>query len=63
MYEKLVGKEVKVVHKDGSHISVTEGILSEYDDEIKTIHINTFKGKNVYISAAAIEKLEVLSDE
>jgi hypothetical protein len=62
MYEKLVGKRVKVVHKDGSYISVTEGTLREYSEDIKTLHITTFKGKDCYITASAIEKLEVLDE-
>ena len=61
MYEKLVGKQVKIVHEDGDRIIVTNGIIQAYDDSIKTIQIfSEYTKKDSYINAKTIQKLEVL---
>lgn len=61
MYNKLVGRHVKIVHEDGSHITVTTGILKAYDDSIKTIQVfSEHQQTDFYINAKNIQKLEVL---
>lgn len=63
MYTKIIGKNVKIVHKDGSRITVTEGRIIDYDSEIQTIQIlNKRNNKDVFINANNINKLEVQNE-
>lgn len=59
LYKKIVGSVVKIIHRDGSRITVTNGVLEEYDDNINTLMVKSNTGKQVFINASSIDKLEV----
>jgi len=61
MYNEIVNEQVKIIHKDGDRTEVSIGILLSYDEDVKTLKIEKSSGKIVYISALAIDKLEVLN--
>ena len=67
MYQKLVGYKIKVVHKDGDKISVTEGELLEWNTSLLTLCVfKDSKNKPIFIHASCVEKLEpmeLMSDD
>lgn len=60
MYDKLVGKAVKIVFLDGNRTRVEKCTILEWDAELKVIHIMTTDSQDIYIPAHKIEKLEVM---
>lgn len=60
MYEQLINKHCKIVHKDGERSEVSTGELIEFNSELKTLKIEKSSGRVVFINALAIDKLEVL---
>ena len=64
MYEKIVGKRVKVVHKDGDKISITIGIVNEWSTDVMTLCLLSERtGRPCYVHSSCIEKLELLEEE
>ena len=63
MYHKIVGRLIKCISRDGTKITVTTGILSEFSTEYKQILIlEQGTGLPIIIAISNIEKLEVLSE-
>lgn len=62
MFDKLIGKNIKIIFLDGTKIDVIKGTLKEWDESIKMLRIVNNE-RDVYINATQIQKLEVLEDE
>lgn len=59
MYDKIIGAICKIVFLDGNKISVIRGKILDWDENIKTIYIKTSEGRELYIAASQIQKLEL----
>ena len=60
MYQKIVGKRVKIVYRDGKLISVTTGEVKSYSEELTTLEIiNDKNNQSLFLQAKDINKLEV----
>ena len=64
IYEKLVGKRIKLVYDDGpGDVTITWGIVKEFDSETKTLVIeNEVNGNKVFVQLSRIHKL-ILPEE
>jgi len=63
MYKKLKNSRIKIVFSDGSGWGMSQGILTDYNEELQTLIIHDEKkGHDIYINAKKIHKLEVLQE-
>lgn len=64
MYEKLTGKNIKIVFLDGNQTIVHKCTVVEYDESITTLHVKVNNSElQLYVNAKQIIKIEVLDDE
>ena len=63
MYKELIGKHIKIVHKEGDKIYVDIGLVDDYDaiNNVLKLIINTRdrEGKISYVSCSTVLKIEV----
>ena len=65
MYERFIGMRIKVVHEDGSNVSVVTGELIDFAEEMGTVLVyDERKKREIIINTKHVHKMEqVVGDD